>query len=129
MEMDLAPYTAFGAAVLTRIPLAFTLHLDPRAVDQQVQWTLRPPMRDVHGKGLLATADRAEIRHIPVQSSQPKQALDEATSPWSLGPVAFPWLDLPQCHAEKDLHRQAGLDGSVAVNRLSNTLERQGDTP
>ena len=69
MEMDLAPYTAFGAAVLARIPLAFTLHLDPRAVDQQVQWTLRPPMRDVHGKGLLATADRAEISHIPVQSS------------------------------------------------------------
>ena len=39
--------------------------------------------------------------------------------------MAFPWLDLPQRHAEKDLHRQAGLDGSVAVNRLSTTLARR----
>ena len=117
MEMDLAPYTAFGAAVLARIPLAFTLHLDPRAVDQQVQWTLRPPMRDVHGKDLLATADRAEIRHIPVQSSQPKQALDEATSPWSLGPVALSWPDLPQRQIEQDLDRQADLHRRTRQHR------------
>ncbi len=63
-------------------------------------------MRDVDGKGLLATAERAEIRHVPVQADQAKQALDEASR-------------LPQRHAEKDLHRQAGLDGSVAVDGLS----------
>lgn len=90
-------------------PLTFALDLDPGAVDQQMQRTLRPPMRDVHGKALLATAERAEVRHVPVQADQAEQALDEASR-------------LPQRHAEKDLHRQAGLDGSVAVDRLSPTL-------
>ena len=58
-------------------PLAFPLDLDPGAVDQEMQRTLRRPMLDVHGKGLLATAERAEVRHIPVQADQGKQALDE----------------------------------------------------
>jgi hypothetical protein len=71
-----------------------------------VQWTLRPPMRDVHGKGFLATAEHAEDWHIPVQADQAKQAVDEASR-------------LPQRHAEQDLHRQAGLDGSTAVDGLS----------
>ena len=73
-------------------------------------------MRDVHSEGLLATTELAEIRHLPVQADQGKQALDEATSPWSLGPAACPWLDLPQRHAKKKLHRQAGLDCSIAVD-------------
>ena len=79
-------------------------------------------MRDVHGKGLLTAAERAEVWHVPVQADQTKQALDEPSSPWSLGPVALPRLDLPQCHAEQDLHRQAGLDRSGAVDRLPPTL-------
>ncbi len=95
--------------MLAGVPFAFPFHLDPRAVDQQVKRTLRPPMRDVHAKGLLATAERAEIRHVPVQADQAKQALDEACR-------------LPQRHAENDLHRQASLDGSVAVDGLSPTL-------
>ena len=69
-------------------------------------------MRNVDGKRLLATAKRAEVRHIPVQANKAKQALDEPGR-------------LPQRQAEKDLHRQAGLDGSVAVNRLSTTLARR----
>ena len=108
-NVDLAPYTAFGAAVLAGVPLTFTLDLDPRAVDQQMQRTLRPPMRDVHGKGLLTTAERAEVRHVPVQADQAKQALDEASR-------------LPKRHAEKDLHRQAGLQGSAAVDGLPTPL-------
>ena len=36
-DVDLAPDAAFGATMLAGIPLAFTLHLDPRAIDQQVQ--------------------------------------------------------------------------------------------
>ncbi len=108
-EMDLAPDAAFCPAMLTRVPLAFALDLDAGAVDQQVQRTLRPPMREVHGQGLLATAEGAEIRHIPVEADQAMQALDEAGR-------------LSQRHAEKDLHRQAGLDGGIAVDRLSPTL-------
>jgi hypothetical protein len=66
-------------------------------------------MRDVHGKGFLTAAEGAEVGHIPVQADQPQQALDEASR-------------LPQRHAEKDLHHQAGLDGSVAVGGLSPRL-------
>ncbi len=108
--------------MLAGVPLTFALDLDPCAVGQEMQRTLRPAMRDVHGKGLLAATERAEVRHLPVKANQAKQALDEPASPWLLGPVAFPWLDLPQRHPEKDLHRQAGLDGSVAVDGLSPSL-------
>ena len=66
-------------------------------------------MRNVHGKGFLAAAQGAEVGHIPVQADQPQQALDEASR-------------LPQRHAKKDLHRQAGLDGSIAADGLSPTL-------
>ena len=58
-------------------PLAFALDLDASAVNQQVQRTLRGPMRDVHGQRLLATTERAEVRHLPVQADQEKEALDE----------------------------------------------------
>jgi hypothetical protein len=75
-------------------------------------------MQDVHGQRFLATAERAEVGHFPAQADQPQQALDAAASPWSLGPVAFPWLDLPQRHAERGFHRLAGLDGSVTVDGL-----------
>jgi hypothetical protein len=66
-------------------------------------------MRDVRRKGLLTTTERAEVRHIPVQADQAKQALHEPGR-------------LPQRHPEKDLHRQAGLDSSVAADRLSPPL-------
>jgi hypothetical protein len=95
--------------MLTRVPLALSLDLDPGAVDQEMQRTLRRPMRNVDGKGLLATAQGAEVGHIPVQADQPLQALDEPGR-------------LSQRHAKQDLHRQAGLDGGVAVDGLSPTL-------
>ena len=84
-----------------------------------MQRALRTPMRDVHGKGLLETAECAEIGPPPVQANQTKKVPDAAASTWSLGQMALPWLDLPQRHAEKDLHRQTSLDGRVAVDRLS----------
>ena len=108
-EMDLAPDAAFCPAVLTRVPLTFPFDLDPGAVDQEMQRTLRAPVWDVHGKGLLAMAQCAEIRHIPVQSYKLQETFDEPSR-------------LPERHAEKDLHRQAGLDCSLAVNGLSPTL-------
>jgi hypothetical protein len=108
-EMDLALDTAIGTTVLASVPSAFTLHLDPRAVDQQVQRTLRPPMRDVHGEDLLAMAERAEVWHIPIEADQARQALYQPGR-------------LPQRHAEQHLHGQAGLHGIVAVDGLSPTL-------
>ena len=92
-------------------------------VDQQVQRALRPPMRDVHSKRLLVTAGHAEVRHLPVQADQAKMAFDEPTSPWSLGPVAFPWRDLPQRHAKTDIHRQAGLNGVRREKPLRKSLD------
>ena len=40
-------------------------------------WAPRSAMRDVHRKGLLATTERAAIRHLPVKADQPQQAFDE----------------------------------------------------
>lgn len=97
---------AIGAAMLARVPLAFSRDLDPGAVDQEMQPTLRPPIRNVDGKGIPATALGAEVGHIPVQTNQPQQAFLEPCR-------------LPQCHAEQHLHCQAVLDSGVAVDRLS----------
>jgi hypothetical protein len=102
-------------------PLAFPLDLDPGAVDQEMQRTLRRPMLDVHGKGLLATAERAEVRHIPVQADQGKQALDETRRLPRRHCRLDQWRSNVD-HAEKDIHRQAGLDCGVAVDGLSPTL-------
>lgn len=89
--------------MLTRVPLALSLDLDPGAVDQKVQRALRAPMRDVHGQRLLAAAQSAEVGHIPVQANQPQQALNEPGR-------------LPQRQPEQDFHRQAGLDSSFTVD-------------
>ena len=37
-NMYLAPEPSLGAAVLARVPLAFTLRFDARTIDQKVQW-------------------------------------------------------------------------------------------
>ena len=46
-KVELTPHATFCATILSRIPFSFTLELDPCAVEQQVQWTLGPPMREV----------------------------------------------------------------------------------
>ena len=109
MDVDLAPDAALRAAVLAGVPLAFALDLDPGAVNQQVQRTLRSTKGDVDLQGLLAAAQRAEVRHSPVQANQVQQALDEASR-------------LAQRHAEKHLHRQTGLDRGIAIVRLPATF-------
>lgn len=57
--------------------------------------SLAPPMRDVRGKRRLTKGEHAEIRHLPVETNQKKQALDEPSR-------------RSQRHPEKDLHRQDG---------------------
>ena len=76
----------------------------PRTGIKRCSGPLRVPMRNGDGKGRLTTAGRAEVRHVPVQADQAKQALDEASR-------------LPQRHAKKHLDRQAGLDCSVTAKR------------
>jgi len=53
-DVDLAPYTAFCAAVLASMPFAFALCLDAGAVDQQVQRPTRAAVGNSHGQGLPA---------------------------------------------------------------------------
>ena len=114
-KVELAPDPPLGATMLASVPLAFALDLDPGAVDQQVERALRPTVGDVDGQGLLTPGQRAEVRHRPVEANQPQQALDEPGR-------------LPECHAEKNLHRQAGLNSSVTVGLLTATLNRPGFT-
>ena len=86
----------------------FALDLDAGAIDQQVQWPLGAAVGDVHGQGLLAAGQRAEVGHRPVQTDQPQQALDEAGR-------------LPERHAEQHLHRESRLYSGVAVALLAAT--------
>lgn len=107
-EVDRAPDAPFGTAMLARMPLAFAFDLDPGAVNQQVQRPLGAEIRDIHGQGLLAPGQGAEIGHRPVEANQPKQALDEPGR-------------LPERHAEQHLRGKAGLDGGIAVDLLPAT--------
>lgn len=65
-----------------------------------MQPALRAAIRNVHRKRPLTWADGAEVRHVPVQPRQPKQAFDEARR-------------LAKRHPEQDFHGQASLDRSV----------------
>ena len=107
--------------MLAGVPLAFAFDLNPGAVNQQGQRAIGATIWDVDGENFLAAAQRAEVGHFPVKAGQAQQAFDEPASPWSLGPVAFPWLDLPECHAEQHLHGTACLDGGIAVALLAAT--------
>ena len=102
--------------MLAGVPLAFTLDLDPGAVDQEGQRPLRPAIRDVDLQGLLAARQRAEVRHSPDQTDQVQQALDEPGR-------------LPERHAKQHLHRQTGLDCRIAVARLSAALSGRRGLP
>ena len=109
-EVDPAPDAPFGATVLAYMPLAFafTLALDARAVDRKVQRALGASIRDVHGQRLLAARQRAEVGHDPVETDRPQQAFDEPGR-------------LPERHAERHLHRQAGPNGCIAVGLMAAT--------
>lgn len=105
-EVDLKPDAPLRAAMLAGVPLAFTLDLDARAIDQPVQRPLHSTIRDVHGGDLLAARQRAEAGPPPIEADQVQQACDAAGC-------------LLQGHAEQDLPRQAGLAGGIAAGRLS----------
>ena len=88
--------------------MAFAGVVGGYAVDQQVQRPFGPAVGNIHGQGLLAAGQRAEVGHRPVEADQPQQALDEAGL-------------LPKRHAKQDLHRKARLNGGIAVGMLAAT--------
>ena len=73
-------------------------------------------MRDVDRKRPLPSADGAEVRHGPVQTRQPEQALDEARS-------------LAKRHPEKHFHGQASLDRGITEGPRSAPLAEGVGTP
>ncbi len=90
---------------------------------------IRTAVWNVLLQGLLPSRQCAEVRNGPVQADQPQQAFDEPASPWSLGPVAFPWLHLTERHSEQHIQRQTSLDGSVAVGRMPPVLASRRGLP
>ena len=76
-EMDLAPDTPLRTAMFAGVPFAFSLDLDPGAIDHQVQRALGATVGDVNGQGFLTARQRAEVGHRPVEANQAQQAFDE----------------------------------------------------
>lgn len=106
-EMDLAPLALVLGTMLFALPLAFAQELDARAVRQQVQRRWVGSRLDL--QGLLALADRVEVRHWGVQTGQMQQALHHAQG-------------LSQRLAEQTFDAQAKLDGCVREGRAAATL-------
>lgn len=67
-------------------------------------------------QGRLAPAERAEVRHIPVQTDQTQRAIDDAGR-------------LAKRHAEQHRHRRTGLDGGLAVGLMSAMPARRRTIP
>ena len=103
-QMHLAPLPTVFRAMFLRFPFAFAQHLHAGAVDQQMQATTTGAIGYVHGQRFLAAADRAVVRHGPIQARQMHQALHETD-------------DLAQRQAEQPLDGQAELDGGIAERR------------
>lgn len=108
-DVEPAPDPPLGATMPAGGPLAFAFSLDAGAVDRQGQRPIGPTMGDTDLQGLLATAERAEVRSRPGQTDQPQQALDEPCG-------------LSQRHAEQNLHRHAGQAGGIAAGGLAATF-------
>ena len=66
----LAPDASFGAAMLARVPLAFTRCLDACAVDEEVQWSGAATTRQAHLQRLLAATKCAKVWHPSIQPKQ-----------------------------------------------------------
>lgn len=76
-EMGLMPDRPLWAAMFARVPFAHTLDLDPCTADKKAQRPLGAAIGNVHGKGLLATRQCAEVGHRPFKADQAQQALDK----------------------------------------------------
>jgi hypothetical protein len=79
--------------------------------DQQVQRAIHTAKGDLHGQDLLLAPQRREVRHGPVQPRQLQQARQHPGS-------------LAQWQLEKDLDRQAELDGRIAKTPQAVRVDR-----
>jgi len=98
------------------VPFAFSLDLDPGAVDQKMKRTVRTAIGDIDRQGFLPTTQRAEIRHRPCQPRQAQEAFDKARR-------------LSQGKSKQNLQRQTGLDRSIAVTPLTTAAPRRKTFP
>lgn len=71
-DVDLVPLAAVKNLVFPRFPSPITDHLDPGAVDQQVQASRAGARAQIDRQTLLAPAQRRIIRRQPVQTRQPE---------------------------------------------------------
>lgn len=85
-------------------------NLDTCSVDQQAQRLLRAAIGNVHGRGLLSSAQHAEGRQHLVETNQAQQALDEACG-------------LPRA-TEEGFPRQPRLDIAIAALWLPVSIAR-----
>jgi regulator of sirC expression with transglutaminase-like and TPR domain len=66
--MNFASLASATGAMLANLSLAITQKLDPGAIYQQVQRLIHPAIEDLDIQGSLSPAQRAEIRHRPVEA-------------------------------------------------------------
>lgn len=115
-EVELAPKAFLDPAVLAGVPLTFAFRLDPGRIDQEAQGACSATIRDGNVQRFLPPTQGAEIRHLPVGTSQPQQSLDEPCC-------------LAKRQTEQNLHCQANLDCSVAELGLTTAPTRRSRVP
>ena len=69
-KVNLAPLTRLRWPVFLGAPFAIAFRFDPCAVDQQVQGTGALAIGNSKVQPFLTAAERAEVRHRPIQSGQ-----------------------------------------------------------
>lgn len=75
--MEFTSDTMFRTAMFAPMPFAFSLDLDPGAVDQEMQGAVRTAIRNIDRQGFLPAAQCAEIRHRPRKSGQAQKTFDK----------------------------------------------------
>ena len=73
-QMNLAPLSPLGRAMLAPAPFPASNGLDACAVDQQVQWSETRLAGDLDKQGLLPPAQSAEVRHRPIEPGHLEKA-------------------------------------------------------
>ena len=108
-DVNLAPDTSLGAAMLTGIPLTFALCFDACAIDQEVLRTCSTAIWQAYVQRSLTTAKGAEVWHRPIQPDELQQALHKTCG-------------LSQRQSEQHFQSETGLDRSITEILLPTTL-------
>ncbi len=108
-KMHLAPLSPVLGLMLLGLPFPLSYHIDAGAVDQQVQPGLSRTARVLNGQGFLSAAQRAVVRHRPVEISQRQQAADQTR--------ALVQWQIVQCY-----DHQAKLDSGIGEGGITSPL-------